>query len=59
MSLEAQSQAYSDQFQYPDTTIYDYQYAAEQDPYAGAAGFASVSGYASTAGYTPGTLEEL
>ena len=53
MSLEAQSQAYSDQFQYPDTTIYDYQYQAQEDPFSGASGFASVSGY------PPGSLEEL
>ena len=55
MSLEAQSQAYSDNFQYSD----DYQYPAQHDPYSGTAGFASVAGYASPPGYTPGSLEEL
>ena len=51
MSLEAQSQSYSDNFQYPEMTSCD-QYPAQVDPFHGTSGAGSVTGY------PPGTLED-
>ena len=54
MSMEAESQAYGDQFQYPDNTGYDYGQAEYTGQYQG-----YDDGYAEAAAYPSGTLEEL